>query len=177
MVAAVVLANEKLGALRLEMVEHKTFFSQKKTVELVVSVAGNLLGWPGDTLEAMIPDWTKRLGKGPLTTVLENVIGEPCEYPWLKIIDRVAWGMASSGWLLRVQGDAAKAFTTDFVCPARVRELAMQQSIVPLQQLFLECRNTHPEIWNALQEALSQAVAARSLNQRERRVSQQQHRQ
>jgi hypothetical protein len=163
-VAAGLLANEKLGALRLELVEHKSGFRQHKTNSLMIKQEMNVFGWQSDTLEAMIPDWTRRLARVELSKILENIIGEDCEDPWQKIINTVAWGMAASGWLIRVQGDATKAFTTEFVCPAQVRELAVQQSLAPVQQLFMDCQTARPEIWAQIQEELKQAVEVRTIS-------------
>jgi hypothetical protein len=162
--AAAVLVNEKLGALHLDLVEHKSIFSQNKTFGLVIKQEKNLFGWQSDTLEAMIPDWTRRVREAELSKILENIIAEDCKDPLLKIIDTVAWGMAASGWLMHVEGEAAKAFTTEFVCPARIRELAVQQSLLPVQQLFIDCREKRPVIWNQLQEELKRAVVARTIS-------------
>ena len=84
--------------------------------------------------------------------------------PWMKIIELVEWGLASSNWLLPVEGEAAAAFSTPFICPAKVRDLVLAQSPAPVINLLTTCKKTRPEIWRQMMVEINQAFTDRKTN-------------
>ncbi len=49
--------------------------------------------------------------------------------PWLKIVEWLSGGWHRATWLIPVEGEAAAAFSTPFICPAKVRELALEKQL------------------------------------------------
>jgi hypothetical protein len=66
------------------------------------------------------------------------------------VIEFVEWGLATSNWLMPVEGDAAKAFQTPFICPDKVQELAYAQPLEPVKGLLSSCKKNTPVVWKTL---------------------------
>jgi len=86
---------------------------------------------------------------------------EDRKQPWQKVIEFVEWGLATSNWLMPVEGDAAKAFQTPFICPEKVQELAFSQPLTPLKQMLATCKKTTPELWTQLLSEIDLALKDR----------------
>jgi hypothetical protein len=81
--------------------------------------------------------------------------------PWEKVVELVEWGLASSNWLMPVEGEAAAAFSTPFICPAKVRDLAFSQPSTPIVNLLTSCKKSRPEVWRQLMTEIDQAFQDR----------------
>jgi hypothetical protein len=168
MCVAAVLANEEEGALEIELVNKKTVFGLKETNDLVLRPKGQTPNWNGYTLESgvmyVVGQSYSTKGDHSLQNAIYQLLNKDRPRPWEKIIELVEWGLASSNWLLPVEGEAAAAFSTPFICPAKVRDLAMAQPTAPVVNVLNSCKKNRPELWRQLMLEISQAFQARKSN-------------
>ena len=150
MIIAAVLANEEEGALTLQPESTKRMFGLNESTHLVMRPAGHSPSWNGYTLESAILFISSQAYAVPGDYSLQNTVftllAADRPQPWMKIIELVEWGLASSNWLLPVEGEAAAAFSTPFICPAKVRELAQAQPAAPVVNLLSACKKNRPEL-------------------------------
>ncbi len=165
--AAAVLANEAESALELVLTSKKTAFGLKESTELVLRPVGQAPNWNGYTLEAGVIYVSGQAYAVPGNHTLQNTIYtllvKDRAKPWEKIIELVEWGLASSNWLLPVEGEAAAAFSTPFICPQNVRNLALSQPTAPVVNLLTSCKKSRPEIWRQMMFEINQAFKQRQL--------------
>jgi hypothetical protein len=166
MTAAAILANEEEGALELEFREQKKkLFSSKAIQRVYIRPMGQTPSWNGYTLESAVlfsaGQFFALQGDNSVRNVVYSVLMENRKNPWEKIIEFVEWGLATSNWLMPVEGDAAKAFQTPFICPDKVQELAFAQPLAPVKQLFATCKKITPELWKQLLEEIDLALKDR----------------
>jgi hypothetical protein len=165
MIAAAVLANIDEGALEIELVTKKKAFGLKETTELYLRPKGHTPNWNGYTLEAGIMFISSqaygKVGSPNLHNTVYTMLVEDRPRPWEKITELVEWGLASSNWLLPVEGEAAAAFSIPFICPAKVRELAYAQPSAPIVTLLNSCKKNQPEIWRQMMLEISEAYEDR----------------
>jgi hypothetical protein len=60
-----------------------------------------------------------------------------------------------------VEGEAAAAFSTPFICPAKVRDLAMSQPSTPIVNMLTSCKKNRPELWRQMMTEISEAFEDR----------------
>lgn len=165
MCASAILANEDEDALIINLVQTKKIFGLKGTTRLIIRPVGQTPKWNGFTLESAILFVSSQAYSVPgdysVQKIIYTILAEDRAKPWEKIIEMVEWGLASSNWLLPVEGEALGAFSTPFICPAKVRELAMSQPAAPVINLLTACKKTRPEIWKQLISEITQAIEAR----------------
>lgn len=166
MTAAAILANEEEGALEVELREQKKKLFSSSSSRVLIKPKGQPPSWNGYTLESAILFSTGQLfavrGDNSVRNVVNAVLMEDRKYPWQKIIEFVEWGLATSNWLMPVEGDALKAFQTPFICPDKVQELAFAQPLAPIKQLFATCKKVTPELWKQLLAEIDQALKDRN---------------
>jgi len=164
MIIAAVLANEEEGALTLQLQTTKKMFG-KETTHLIIRPAGQSPNWNGFTLESgtlFVASQAYAVpGDYSVQNIIFNILAEDRPQPWMKIVELVEWGLAASNWLMPVSGEAAGAFSTPFICPAKVRDLAMAQPAAPVVNLLTACKKTRPEIWRQITQEINQAFADR----------------
>lgn len=165
MVSAAILANEEEGALTLELAQTKKMFGLKESTHLIIRPVGFSPNWNGFTLEAGILFVASQAfavpGDYSVKNSVYNILAAAAPQPWTKIIALVEWGLASSNWLIPVSKEAAAAFSTPFICPANVRELALAQPAAPVINLLNVCKKTRPEVWTQLNLEINQAFLER----------------
>jgi hypothetical protein len=165
MCAAAVLANEEEGALEIEFIHKKVAFGLKETSELALRPSGQTPNWNGYTLESGIMFVSSQAFAAPgdhsLQRTVYQLLAKDRPRPWEKIIELVEWGLASSNWLLPVEGEASSAFSTPFICPAKVRDLALAQPTAPIVNLMTSCKKNRPEIWRQMMSEINQAFEKR----------------
>lgn len=165
MCAAAVLANEEEGALEIELVRKKGILGIKETTDLILRPKGQTPNWNGYTLESGVMFISSqaygKTGSHNLQNTIYALLAADRPKPWEKIVEMVEWGLASSNWLLPVEGEAAAAFSTPFICPAKVRDLALAQPSAPVVNLLTGCRKNRPEIWRQMIGEISQAFQDR----------------
>lgn len=165
MCAAAILANEFEGALEIELVKKKIAFGLKENQELNLRPCGQTPNWNGYTLESGIMFSASQLYSSPgdhsARRTIYTILAKDRPKPWEKVVELVEWGLASSNWLMPVEGEAAAAFSTPFICPAKVRELAFSQPSAPIVNLLTSCKKSRPEIWRQLMTEIGQAFQDR----------------
>jgi hypothetical protein len=165
MVAAAILANEEENAMEIEVKQRTKLFSPNPSTQVLIHPVGQAPNWNGYTLESAIlfsagqffavqEDYSVR-------NVVYTVLLEDRKHPWTKVIDFVEWGLATSNWLMPVEGDAAKAFQTPFICPEKVQELAFSQPLSLIKGLLSSCKKNSPEKWKFLLAEIDQAIKDR----------------
>jgi hypothetical protein len=165
MCAAAVLANEFEGALEIELLHKKKAFGLKDTYELELRPIGQTPNWNGYTLESgimfIISQLYGKAGDHSMEQAVYQLLAKDRPHPWEKIVELVEWGLASSNWLMPVEGEAAAAFSTPFICPAKVRDLALAQPSTPIVNLLTTCKKNRPEIWRQMMLEISEAFKER----------------
>lgn len=166
MTAAAILANEEEGALEVSLREQKKkLFSSTSSYRIFLRPIGQPPSWNGYTLESAIlfsaGQFFAVQGDNSVRSVVYSVLMEDRKYPWQKIIEFVEWGLATSNWLMPVEGDAMNAFQTPFICPDKVQELAFSQPLAPVKQLFATCKKITPELWQQLLAEIDLALKDR----------------
>ena len=166
--AAAILANEDEGALGIEKRPiKKRLFSSDPGQSLYIHPVGQAPNWNGYTLESAVLFTAGQFyavqGDYSIRNVVYTILMEDRKHPWQKVIEFVEWGLATSNWLMPVEGDAAKAFQTPFICPEKVQELAFAQPLGPVKKLFSSCKNTDPELWKQLLAEIDLGLKDRAL--------------
>lgn len=160
--AAAILANEEVGALSLKLVHSRKLLGLKESDYLEIRPIGQTPNWNGFTLESAVlvaaSQAYGKTGDHSVQNAVYSILAEDRKHPWEKIVELVEWGLASSNWLMPVEGFASGAFSTPFICPAKVRELAIAQPAAPVVNLLTTCRKTRPEVWKALTDEIKQAI-------------------
>lgn len=162
MLTAAILANESESTLKMELNHKKGLFLVSPKSELILHPLTTPVRWNGYTLESTILVILTSLNDAQKETTISNLINSMLvkgrEEPWQKVIAMVEWGLASSNWLIPVKGDAVSAFSTPFICPAKVRDLAIAQPTEPVIALLENCRVDRPEIWQVLLAGIEQSL-------------------
>lgn len=164
MILAALLANEAEGALEIKVQEKKTLFGGSSKKDIFLFPKPPAPNWSGYTLESAIMFVIGNLfaaQEHSIYTTAYVLLAEKRPDPWQKIIERVEWGLASSNWLIPVQGEAASAFSTPFICPGRVRELAIEQPAEPIVSLLSGLHNGRPEVWQVMVADIERAMKDR----------------
>lgn len=166
MTAAAILANEEECGLVVELREQKKkLFSSASGQRIFIKPVGQPPSWNGYTLESAVlfsaGQFFAVQGDNSVRSVVYSVLMEDRKQPWQKIIEFVEWGLATSNWLMPVEGDAAKAFQTPFICPDKVQELAFAQPLGQVKRLFTTCKKITPELWKQLLAEIDQALKDR----------------
>ena len=165
--AASILANVDEGALNIEIKQQKKKLFGAASSQVFISPIGQPPSWNGYTLESAVLFAAGQLfavqGEYSVQNVVHTILIEDRKSPWEKVIETVEWGLASSNWLMPVEGEAASIFSTPFICPEKVRELAFGQSLAPVKQLLADCKNNTPEIWSMMLDEIEKAFTSRQI--------------
>lgn len=151
LVSAALLANQEEKALEIELGESKRLFRLDPVPHVYLRPQGQSPNWNGYTLENTLLFIAGQLFAMQDVNTVRNAVYELVREdrpdPWQKVIETVEWGLASSNWLIPVEGEAAAAFSTPFICPAKVRDLVLAQPEDPVRDLLSSCRLDQPELW------------------------------
>ena len=166
MIAAAFLANEEMKALSFELsARSKGLFSSARKFSLKIKPMGQPPNWNGYTLESAVlfsaGQFFSVQGDNSVRNIVTTILLEDRVRPWEKVIEFVEWGLATSNWLMPVEGDAANAFQTPFICPVKVQELAFSQPLSPIKQLFATCKKSTPDVWKQLLAEIDQGLKDR----------------
>ncbi len=154
LIVSAILANEAEHALEIELGQSKRLFRSDTVSHVYIRPGGQPPNFNGYTLEITLLFIGGQLFSMRDVNTVRNItyelIREDRKDPWQKVIEVVEWGLASSNWLIPVEGEAAAAFSTPFICPAKVRDLVMSQPEEPVKTLLADCKRDRPELWKAL---------------------------
>jgi hypothetical protein len=164
-ITASILVNEEENALKIEIKEKKNFLGRKKSQSVYLRAEGPAPNWSAYTLESAVLFISGQLfavqGEYNVYNVVKSILIEDKKHPWQKIIETVEWGLASSNWLIPVEGEATAVFSTPFICPAKVRDLAFAQPIEPIRELLRAYKKNNPETWQLISDEIDQAFKDR----------------
>lgn len=165
MTAAAILASTEENALIIEVKQQKKFLGLGSTQQVLIHPIGQPPNWNGYTLESAILYTAGQFYAVKDDYGVKNIVytflHEDRNHPWQKVVEFVEWGLATSNWLMPVEGDAANAFQTPFICPDKVQELAFSQPLDPIKQLITSCKKNTPELWKLLLAEIDQALKDR----------------
>lgn len=165
LLVAAILTCEAEKALEIQFGQSKRLFHSDTISHILLRPGGQVPNWNGYTLENSVLFIAGQLFSMQDVNTARNVtnelIREDCEEPWKKIVETVEWGLASSNWLIPVEGEAAAAFSTPFICPAKVRDLALAQPEEPVKNLLNDCKRDRPDLWKALFNEVNQGIRDR----------------
>lgn len=151
LVSAALLANQEENALEIELGQSKRLFRLDPVAHVYVKPQGQPPNWSGYTLENTILFIAGQLFAMQDVNTVRNIVYELVQEdrpdPWQKVIEVVEWGLASSNWLIPVEGEAAAAFSTPFICPAKVRDLVVAQPEEPVRDMLSACKRDQAELW------------------------------
>jgi len=166
MLAAAFLTLEQQGTLRLEIRSKKVLFGLASTKGLFADAAGPAAAWPPLTIESALPDLAYQLASNKSQNEVHGLVytwlGSDSSSPFEEVLSRVKNGLAARGLVEAREERKLKIFThTVYTLPESTRQLALAQSILPIQQLFTWCQQSRPELWESLNNQIKKAVTAR----------------
>lgn len=162
LISAAILTNEEENALTLEIRENRGLFLRSRSTNLYLKPSGVIPNWNSYTLESAVIYFAGQLfstqQENTVYNTVYSLLREDSKSPWRKIVDLVEWGLASSNWLIPVEGDAANAFSIPFICPGKVRDLVLSQPVDPYRELLDSTRINRPAIWKLMQDEITKAL-------------------
>lgn len=165
LLVAAILTCEAEEAIEIQLGQSKRLFRSDTIRHILLRPAAKVPNWNGYTLENSILFVAGQLFSMQDVNTARNVtyelIREDRKEPWEKIVEIVEWGLASSNWLIPVEGEAAAVFSTPFICPAKVRDLVMAQPEELVNNLLNDCKRNRPELWKALFDEVAQGIKDR----------------
>lgn len=165
LVAAALLANQEEKSIEIELGQSKRLFRLDPVQHVYLRPQGQPPNWSGYTLENTLLFITGQLFAMQDVNTVRNVVYELIRDdrpdPWQKVIEVVEWGLASSNWLIPVEGEAAAAFSTPFICPAKVRDLVLAQPEEPVRDMLSACKRDQPELWKNMLAEIEMAFKDR----------------
>jgi len=167
--AGAVLANQQVGAVRLESREKKVMLGFSKTNALFVEPY-LLVSWPTDSIEAAILGLATQFQAEKGDNVVENIVYALLKHkspaPWQLVVELVKVGLAGHGMLEVESQTTLKVFTSrQYSLPESTRRLAASQPIQPLQQWLGGWEKQQPESWKLLKEGIKKALERRTEKQ------------
>lgn len=167
MIAASFLANEQVGAIRLEKHKKKALLGLRKVEVLYVLVGEEKISWPAPSLEAGILSILDRSLQdeewGDISNIIYAWLKEDSISPWNSAVEMLQSGMASRGMLEKIEEKKLKIFTAvHYELPQSTLNMSRQYAIDPVESLLNACENSRPEIWKMLIDQIKSAVKART---------------
>jgi hypothetical protein len=164
--AAAFLTLEQQGTLRLEIRPKKVLFGLASTKALFADSVGPMAAWPAQTIEAALPGLAYQLasnkGQNEVYGIVYAWLGQDFSSPYEEVLTRLKNGLTARNLLEAREERTLKIFTrTVYALPEATRQLALAQSIQPVQQLSAWCQQTRPEIWDSLNNQIKKEVSAR----------------
>jgi len=164
LILAAILANELEGVLEVSIQEKKKLFGSGLARDIYLRKISPPPNWSGYTLESAVMFIASNLmaqQNHTLYNVVYLLLAQDRPDPWQKIVELVEWGLASSNWLIPVEGEAAAAFSTPFICPAKVRDLALEQPGEPMAGLLLDLQQSRSPSRQVLVNEIERALKDR----------------
>jgi hypothetical protein len=166
MLAAALLANEGLGALRLEVRSKKNFLGLGHTTNVYAEPLGPAPAWPQPSLEAELRALAETLRAGErndVDTLLYTWLAEDDATPWVKVVEQVKAKLAARGLLEVAEKRQLKIFVSrKYALPESTASLAARQPWQPLHQMLSEEARRRPELWKLLEKQIKRAIQQRT---------------
>ena len=163
---AAVLADEQVGAFRLETQERKAMLGLRKVRKLFAIPATPSQALPEHSLEATFSALAAQLTPqedDDISTLFYVWLGEDSFAPWNTAFERLKAGMAQRGLLEAAEEKKLKVFTvTNYTLPERTARLLQGQSSQPVKALLENCQRARPEVWKLLESGIKKAISDRT---------------
>lgn len=162
---AALLANERAGAITLEMGIEKKLFGLLKSKVVRVGMGAAAPQWPPLSYEWRIYDKLKQAGPEG-TTVKQLVIDlfpADDDHPWVEVLQQIALALRGRS-LADEQSRETKALgifktkSTVSVLNAAGAALADRHPVAPVQELLASCKRDRPEAWSIIDSSVRAAL-------------------
>jgi hypothetical protein len=155
--AALILANEQAGHLRLALEKKKVFFGLFKR-EALMAYPATPAAWPARSAEWAISQSVQERPK-EVDELLSQFIGERTSNGAGQALAQVKAGMAARGVLEVEEKKVLKVFTTStFVASDTTRAMAAAARPDAVKELLGACERQRPEVWKALMADVRGAI-------------------
>jgi hypothetical protein len=155
--AALVLANEQAGHLRLALEKKKVFFGLFKR-EALMAYPATPGAWPARSAEWAISQSVQERPK-EVDDLLSQFISEQTSNGSGQALAQVKAGMAARGVLEVEEKKVLKVFTTStFVASDSTRAMAAAARPDEVKELLGACERQRPEVWKALMADVRGAI-------------------
>lgn len=159
--AAMVLANEQAGAVRLEVRPEKALLGLRKVKNLYVLPSGTPFEWPAHSLEyrllAALRDGPARIGD-----LVYRFLGEDSYAPWASAVALVPHGLHARGLLETEERKVLRIIPISKLrLPEGTASLAARHPIEPISALLAGCQRGRTEVWEALTAGIAGGVSRR----------------
>lgn len=165
--AAAFLANEGLGAVRLEKRKKKAMFGLRKVDSLYVLTGVKDITWPAPSLESdilsLVPHSQEDQERGEVSNIIYAWLREDSGSPWGSAIELVKSNMASRGMLDKIEEKKLKILTTTrYELPQGTMELGAQYPVDSVESLLKSCESGRPDLWKLLTDQIKSAIKSRT---------------
>jgi hypothetical protein len=166
MLSAAFLANEQIGAIRLEIRQRKVFFGLGTVNELFAVPGDNVVVWSDRSIESEVRPLAERLladGKrNRVSTIVYVWLTKDSNNPWQFAAGLVKEELAARGYLNKVSKTKLKIFTsTYYVLAKSTTSIIAHQPLQSVWQLLAACQRTRSEIWELLVKEIRQGMRER----------------
>ena len=156
--AASLLANERIGAVRLEHRRGKALFGLMDTEKLHVVLGDYESAWPDGTLEATVALLAH--GGPTIAELFQSALGAESHNAGQQVCAMVKAGLAGGDLMDGAERKMLGLITVpQFVLRDEVRRIAMAESPAEVQAMLRETEKERPEIWQQLIKEIGAAMA------------------
>lgn len=160
--AAAVLANERAGAIRLEVRTEKHLFGLIKTRRIYAETADAAPAWPRGSLEAVLLACRAETGARKVADILYHVMEEDSPAPARQVLHLIKRGLIGRGLLKTQETKVLKVFKgTRHIPSESLRDADTEASAGLAEELIAPWRDGRPDEWERLGKAISEALSRR----------------
>lgn len=161
LLAAAVLADEKAGAIRLEVGQKKALFGLRKKEALFLRPA-QPAAFPAPSPETRVAE-AARAAQGDVVEVVRAWLGEDSPTPYHAVISRVEEGLATRGLFEVEEVRHLKVFRAQrYKAPESTRQLAGAVRAEEAKALLEAARRERPEVWALLESGIRDGIKSRT---------------
>ena len=166
MLAAAFLANEAIGAVRLDIREKKALLGLRKVDSLFVDPLNPEGIWPSPSLErdlaARSSETQAERGGKEVRQLLYDWIERDATVPWKTVFERANHALTQRGILQATEETRLKVFrTTHYSVPSSTKALLASQSVEQVRAMIDSCQRDRPTLWKQLTHHIQRAIRDR----------------
>ncbi len=162
---AALLANERAGAIALELGIEKMLFGLLKSKVVRLRTGAAPPQWPPLSYEGRMYDKVKQAGPEG-TTVKQLVIDlfpADDDQPWIEVLQQIALALRGRGLADEQTRETRslkifKLKSTVSVLNAAGASLAERHPATPIQDLLASCKRDRPELWSIIDSSIRAAL-------------------
>ena len=161
---AAILASGEAGTIVLAPRVKKQLFGLSSTDSLYADAGPEQkVIWPSQSLEARIRPTVDQLqpnDDNDVATVVTTLV-PAAEDPWASAVGQVIEGLRSRGLLVEAVATDAHILQA-WGLSDEAKDLVLKHDHAPVEQLLTEAQANHPEIWQRLNDQLTQAITSQT---------------